>query len=130
MAEGEYVVFVDSDDDILSTFVSTLCTLCKENTSDVIQLDSYIITSNTSEYKEVQLPEGKTEISTYCNFILEQTVNALWDKIYKAEIIKRNQIYFDVNMVMGEDISFTLDVLEHAESVYIKHSAIYKYAKK
>lgn len=69
MAEGEYVVFVDSDDDISSTFVSTLCTLCKENASDIIQLDSYIITSNTSEYKEVQLPEGKTEISTYCNFI-------------------------------------------------------------
>lgn len=112
MAEGEYVVFVDSDDDISSTFVSTLCTLCKENASDIIQLDSYIITSNTSEYKEVQLPEGKTEISTYCNFILEQTVNALWDKIYKAEIIKYNQIYFDVNMVMGEDISFTLDVLK------------------
>lgn len=129
MAEGEYVVFVDSDDDISSAFVSTLCTLCKENASDIIQLDSYIITSNTSEYKEVQLPEGKTEISTYCNFILEQTVNALWDKIYKAEIIKYNQIYFDVNMVMGEDISFTLDVLKHAQSVYVKHSAIYKYEK-
>lgn len=129
MSEGEYIAFVDSDDDISSTFVSTLCALCKENASDIIQLDSYIITSNTSEYKSVQLPEGKIEISTYCNFVLEQTVNALWDKIYKAEIIKRNQIYFDINMVMGEDISFTLDVLEHAESVYIKHSAIYKYGK-
>lgn len=86
MAEGEYVVFVDSDDDISSTFVSTLCTLCKENASDIIQLDSYIITSNTSEYKEVQLPEGKTEISTYCNFILEQTVNALWVKYIKQRL--------------------------------------------
>ena len=129
MSEGEYIAFVDSDDDISNTFVSTLCTLCKENASDIIQLDSYIITSNTSEYKKVELPEGKIKISTYCNFILEQTVNALWDKIYKAEIIKHNQIYFDVNMVMGEDISFTLEVLEHAESVYIKHSAIYKYGK-
>ena len=68
MAEGEYVVFVDSDDDILSTFVSTLCTLCKENTSDIIQLDSYIITSNTSEYKEVQLPEDMEKCCSPSNY--------------------------------------------------------------
>lgn len=129
MAEGEYIAFIDSDDDISNTFVSTLYALCKENVADIIQLDSYIITSNTKEYKRVQLPEGVIEISAYCNFILEQTVNTLWDKIYKTEIIKNNQIYFDVNMVMGEDISFTLDVLEHAKTVYIKHSAIYKYKK-
>lgn len=129
LSNGEYIVFVDSDDDITDDFVSTLCSLCKEKSTDIIQLDSYIITSNNTDYKEVQLPEGKVEITSYCSFVLEQTVNALWDKIYKAEIIKRNQIYFDVNMVMGEDISFTLDVLKHAESVYIKHSAIYKYGK-
>lgn len=129
MAEGEYIVFVDSDDDISNTFVSTLCTLCNENAADIIQLDSYIITSNTSEYRRVQLPDGKINISTYCNYILEQKINTLWDKIYKTEIIKNNQIYFDINMVMGEDLSFTLDVLERAESVYVMHSAIYKYKR-
>lgn len=129
MAEGKYIVFVDSDDDISSAFISTLCTLCVENVADIMQLDSYIITSNGSEYRKVQLPDGNINISKYCDFILEQKANTLWDKIYKTEIVKNNQIYFDVNMVMGEDLAFTLDVLEHVESVYVKHNAVYKYKK-
>ncbi len=129
LSNGEYIVFVDSDDDITDDFISTLCTLCKEKSTDIIQLDSYIVTSNNTDYKEVQLPEGKVEITSYCSFVLKQTVNALWDKIFKTEIIKSNQIYFDTNMVMGEDISFTLEVLKNAQSVYVNHVAIYKYGK-
>lgn len=129
MAEGEYIVFVDSDDNISSTFVETICTLCDETASDIIQLDSYVVTSKRNEYKEVRLPEGKVEISVYCNFILEQTVNPVWDKIYKTKIIRNNEIYFDVHMVMGEDICFTLDALKYAQSVYMKHSAVYEYKK-
>ncbi len=72
------------------------------------------------------LEEGAYDADEYCKFVLKQTTNPPWNKIYKDEIIKKN-ICFDVNMVMGEDISFTLEFLTYVSSVYVCNCAIYKY---
>lgn len=129
IAEGEYIVFIDSDDDISNDFVKTIYKLCKKTMADIIQLDSYIVMPEKKEYKRVMLEEGEIEISKYCEFVLGQTVNALWDKVYKSKTIQDNNIYFDVDMVMGEDISFTLDVLKYSKFIYVDHSAVYEYKK-
>ncbi|WP_270424956.1 glycosyltransferase family 2 protein [Anaerostipes hadrus] len=129
LAEGRYIVFVDSDDDISDGYVKTIYEICENIDADIIQLDSYTINKGAEEYNKFELAEGGNDICEYCKLVLKQITNPPWNKIYKAEIIQNNNIAFDTGMVMGEDISFTLDFLKYAQSVYVCHCAIYKYIK-
>ena len=129
LAEGRYIVFVDSDDDISDEYVKTIYEICENIDSDIIQLDSYTINKGAEEYNKFELSEGENDICEYCKLVLKQITNPPWNKIYKAEIIQNNNVAFDTEMVMGEDISFTLEFLKYAQSVYVCHCAIYKYIK-
>lgn len=127
LAKGRYIVFIDSDDDIADDYIKTVCDLCDDTNADIIQLDSYMVKNGYEQYINLGLEEGAYDADEYCKFVLKQTTNPPWNKIYKDEIIKKNKICFDVNMVMGEDISFTLEFLRYVSSVYVCNCAIYKY---
>lgn len=127
LAKGRYIVFIDSDDDIADDYIKTVCDLCDDTNADIIQLDSYMVKNGYEQYIAVGLEEGVHDVDHYCKFVLKQTTNPPWNKIYKNDIIKKNKIYFDVNMVMGEDISFTLEFLKYINSAYACNCAIYKY---
>lgn len=127
LAKGRYIVFIDSDDDITNDYIKTVCDLCDNTNADIIQLDSYIVKNGNEKYVAVGLEEGVHDVDHYCKFVLKQTTNPPWNKIYKNDIIKKNKVYFDVNMVMGEDISFILEFLKYINSAYVCNCAIYKY---
>lgn len=127
-SHGKFICFLDSDDDIATTYVEEICALCKASEADVIQLDAYQGTQKSGYvYMKTALPEGLVEKETYSTYVLAQKTNAPWNKIYRASIIRENSIAFDTQMTIGEDISFVLLVLAHAKLIAVHHRALYYY---
>ena len=51
----------------------------------------------------------------------------VWAKLFKAEIIKDNNIRFNSELSVAEDSDFTLRYLQHCESVCLSDKIIYNY---
>lgn len=52
----------------------------------------------------------------------------LWNKIYKKEIIKENNIKFDFNIWKGEDYKFNIDYFRYVSKIIISNENLYNYS--
>ena len=126
-AQGEYIAFIDSDDDISENYIQCVTELLKAHKGvDLVQLGAYYCEKGKNIFvHKIGQAEGYLDIKEYSDFILSQNSNPPWDKLYRAEIIKNNNVKFKTNMIMGEDVSFTLDFLKHTQVIFISKKAVY-----
>lgn len=92
LAKGEYITFIDSDDDIAEDYISTILQDIKD------KHDGYFY-----DYK-VLLPEN-------CDEPVEKGHRReVWGKVYKHSVLKDNNLWFDEDIftpgVLGEDSDF------------------------
>ena len=127
-ARGKYIVFVDSDDSITDDYVSALTQICETNNSDLIQLN-WLQGSSEEGYKPAytDLVDCSPSVKEYCCELLQQKFNPPWNKVYKRSLSDRYGIIFNTNMVMGEDLEFTIKYVNNIQSVSINSRYLYKY---
>ena len=106
-AKGDYIAFIDSDD--LIFFAEYECALMK-----LIKEDSdFLIPS-----KNMKLTE-----------LIEKEVINSPIKIYKAQLLKENEILFDKEISIGEDLLFNLNCYNNSISISFYDNEIYNYRK-
>lgn len=134
-AVGEYIIFVDSDDEISKGFFDDVA--IKAENVDLyicgareIQKEFGKITNQTEHRLKI---EGMTTVkwlfSNVGASIPVCLVRTPWAKAYRTQIIKKNNVRFDKNFSLGEDILFNLSYCEHIEKVYVDINVYYMYYK-
>lgn len=127
-SKGKYIYFVDSDD--------TICSEAIENSPmtkgyDVIFFDMNIVTNKETCYKEEitnQSKDGKVSFLTIISeFIENEKFYSPCSKLYLKDFITKNNIFFDINMIHGEDAIFNLNILEKKPNCYYVKKASYNY---
>lgn len=128
LARGEYITFVDSDDYVSPDYVGTI--IQKINT----QKDIYFFGSNKIEGNKktkcrewIYRTKDRFNIERIYDVVLSGKSNEPWDKVFKKRIIDENNIKFNVNVGLGEDIIFTLDYLKYVKSCELIKKDIYNY---
>lgn len=113
LAKGEYVIFVDSDDVIISDNLNHL----KNINSDLVFATDKKIDDNLSK-KQLLLSLFNDK---YFNF------RSVWSKIYKKSVIIVNKIYFNTKLINGEDFIFNLYFYNKCRDYSIFNKSIYDY---
>ena len=126
VSTGTIILFLDSDDlleyDAIQTIVNNidnndmLCYGYKEiykNNYNNILLKENNLTNKDLFLKRVYLTK---EIGGY-----------LWNKIFRADIIKNNKILFDTNLHFCEDLVFVVEYLKYCKSVHYLNKTLYIY---
>lgn len=54
-------------------------------------------------------------------------IHQCWNKIYKTKLIVENNILFELNLDMGEDLKFNMNYLKYVEKVFFSCNILYKY---
>ncbi|MBP3890899.1 MAG: glycosyltransferase [Solobacterium sp.] len=129
-AKGNYISFVDSDDEITPLFLEKLVSMMENKKLDWAICNSKLVYHNMPVYynpmpsfDEKQIFEG-TKIAEIQDAIFfrgdevhrKNMPNAVLC-LYKADIIKNNQIYFNESIAYGEDLLFN-----HTYSNYIERA--------
>lgn len=134
-ATGEFIMFVDPDDWCLPTYVENLLELQQEGNYDIVTTsETTIYFSKSGKIKKILPPHfkegsykgGQQLHEKYLSFFLNGYIHAPHCKIYKADIIKNNNIRFP-NVRRSQDIIFNYRYYDHAQSILISNYSGYMY---
>lgn len=124
---GRYIGFVDADDEITKEFENVIDVL-KSKEYEIVSFKHSIKTSQTLKNESRYLFEsGRNSKAVLYNNYLSGHSNCVWNNIYRADIIKENNIQFPEDMSMGEDSVFNAQYLRHCNEVFFIDKVGYIY---
>ena len=124
-AKGEYLLFCDSDDE----YIEDIFSLLDKEESDVILFGAEIVNCNKKYhlndiiFNDCRYSEGINRLF----FKKEGIWPYVWHGAYKRKMIIQNDICFDKNISLGEDLCFQLAVFLVAKTVAFNSNMGYKY---
>ena len=136
LCNGEYIFFVDSDDEIDCSCLSKILTILKESSPEILLFDAKTIDEESNDikhnYKFVhdgcitkKCVSGRKIISSQLNNI-DDFITTVWLGIYKKEYLIANNLYFEKGLI-HEDELWTPKTLLMANKVYYVNEEFYKY---
>ena len=100
LAQGDYVQFVDSDDYIEPDFTEHLVTAAEAHHADLVISPYWMV-----------IPANSTLMDMPASFFY----SVLWNKLYRRDILVRNNLQFTSEVRWAEDMVFNLDYLLYAK---------------
>lgn len=126
-ANGEWVAFVDSDDNVAETYLAELAD-CVSDDVDLVVSGVYLINDKLAYFP----PTRKLAIETDLAFLDEQLCSTYlrtpWAKMFRCGIIQAESIRFNTKMRISEDTEFILNYLPYVHGIQFvsAHSYYYK----
>ncbi|MGM0216057.1 glycosyltransferase family 2 protein [Enterococcus sp. AZ109] len=130
---GDYLLFMDSDDQLDKEAVEKLVEVCciDRQAPDVVIFGFYLYEkSQYIESKVVPAFTGSREdflkdsfYDCYKKFLM----NAPWNKLIRRELLIEQQIRFDEELRIVEDLLFSLKLVEKVQRVVVLDQAFYHY---
>ena len=126
VALGEYLIFLDADDIFSSTFVESMIKNAFESGADIVICGSEGLDERTGKrYKlsgaldNSKIPYGGCfSVKSIPQYIFQLTAGWAWDKCYRADFIKANNVFFQ-DIANSEDNLFTDIAYVEAECISV-----------
>ena len=133
LCKGKYIMFVDSDDQLLPGACNYAINAIESSHSDVALLGKYHQYTEKNTFRKILDKKEKQELmfsvlaftSIYEKYGV--VVDSPWAKIFKSSIIKEHNIKFPTNLSRSEDAFFCLYYYEYATTIYVDNYPVYKY---
>ncbi len=131
VADGEFVLFVDSDDWVEKDYLEHLMRDADSKSFDMMIFGLTRVYQNGSK-KRVEMPDWSEE-QFYSQYMYLQDVLSVGitgfvcNKLIRQSFINLYTIRFDPNVRMAEDVNFYLDVLQHNPRVVTSRECGYYY---
>ncbi len=133
-AEGKYVIFLDADDLAENEFVEKLVRAAEKDPEIDISCCSYSLLYQDGRTKPRKLPSepGKQTLPGREALIslLEEKLE-VWSgsALYRRNILLANDVLYDENMTMGQDIDFRWRAFFHARKVSLVPDLLVHYVQ-
>lgn len=119
---GEYICFIDSDDLVDRNQLEYVKKILEKNDIDIIVYSYRIIFENGKKYfreTEAEFQEGTVSKDAYMQkWFDSSTLNPLWRKIIRKELLKYVPENFRKRIYVGGDFFISLPVVCNAKSFY------------
>lgn len=128
-ANGEAIIFVDSDDSLIEGRLSVIMNLFFNENLDVLIANAIKVTGDTQDLmrKDIITNDIVSGIDFLFNAQSRNEYNpAVWMNVYKTDFIKNNNLYFKKG-ILHEDEEWFPRVLLKAKKVKITSIAFYWY---
>ncbi|MCM2138013.1 glycosyltransferase family 2 protein [Vagococcus fluvialis] len=127
---SKYVMFVDSDDLVYPDFIGKMLNEIENNSCQLVTcgINKTFKQKNHLLYMDNLKIDGQKNIARKIDEMQKtQIFNYVWNKIYHVEIIRKNDVFFDDKMSMGEDFLFNLEYINKINSMKIISDVLYSY---
>ncbi len=125
---GEYIQFIDVDDTVENNMLELTYNKSKKLDLDICIFNHKEIINNksySSKYKYKNNLINQEKLIKY--FLIDKISPSACDKLFKKEFLVKNNIKFDANLKMCEDILFALNSFIKSKRVYTMNKYFYNY---
>ena len=137
-AQGDYLVFLDSDDMLVPNALETLANKLDETNADIILYHYYSCASDNCTYIKVdkRLPfkdndvfAGDSKAKLYDAFIQDNSLNMMWMKCIRRELVQSDPLDYGQFRLLNvcEDLLQSLWPMTEAKKVVYISSPLYVY---
>ena len=129
ISQGDYVCFVDSDDFVSELYVEKLLENSLRTGADVCACNFYYIDEFNKKWIKAEKQEKiyKSDEAIKDIFTVKQNTEVMvWNKIYKKELLDKNDIKFPVGKI-HEDNFTTYKIYDKANYVSLINDKLYYY---
>ena len=124
-ASGKFIIFVDSDDWVEANYLTNLYQAAEKNNADITTCN---LIKNYSNKKINTIHNLYSDTNTNIkNLISTKLPGYLHCKLLKRSVIAENNITFDNELIISEDMLFILKLLFHTKSYCNTNLPLYNY---
>lgn len=124
IAKGDYVTFVDGDDWVDEDYISYLLQVAKGQHCEMgINLSFHRV--NKNQNKDINTEYSASAEECILGIYSGKIDVAVWNKIYKRELLERNNIIFNPEIWYGEGMLFNIEVLQLVDYVGVGDKRVY-----
>ena len=135
-AIGEYVAFIDNDDEYLEDLLDSAYRNAKENSCKVVKYGYRVVEDWHSNIQEGRVrtfrKSGKFDLNRSFEakqfYMLKEDgfFNMIWNGLYENKFLKSSKLLFDEEVVKGyEDWIFNYQLLDMCENIYVMSDVKY-----
>lgn len=132
-AEGEYLMFTDSDDTLFPETLSTLYGKALETKAELVVCGFTYYVEQDGRHVD-NLPEkafcGGGETYLEEGFLADfkrELFNPPWNKLIRRELLLENEIRFGEEYAICEDMAFSMQILERCRGICVLPESLYCY---
>lgn len=133
LARGEYLQFLDSDDWITPDATGLLVRMATEHDCEMVIADFYRVIGERLSPKGKIREDGILSREDFAMEMMENPADfyygVLWNKLYRRDIIEKNNLCMDKDISWCEDFIFNMEYIRHVKQVYALHVPMYYYVK-
>lgn len=134
-ARGDYIQFYDSDDGIANDSLSVVSRAIQKASSDLVVSGWRIDINKDGQvvegYKTISPDEKIINSNMQAEILRSLGTNGvlynLWNKLFRADIIRDNSLRFREDLMLGEDLVFSLKYFSLIEKIDIIPDITYHY---
>ena len=125
-ATGEYVYFLDSDDDITEDCIESLVSPLTEKKYDFVVGDYSVV--GDGKYSPLSLSTGavETQEEVLRTYAAGEWYVMAWNKLCRRDFLIDNNLFFREGLI-HEDVLWTFQVACKAQSLYVCNDVTYNY---
>ena len=135
LSKGQFILFVDGDDFVSYDYVETLVRSIKVYNVDLVCTDYYTVENNEIDYgfsnKKTEILDNTEVLDNIAAINLlhndKYFRGYLWNKIFVKQIIIANNLTFNTEIKIWEDMLFCLEYLLCIKNVAYVRKCIYYY---
>lgn len=122
VVSGEWVTFVDGDDWVEPDYVSYLLETAAGRNCDIVVGRRFFSADDSESYdNEYEITSLDAQKKIYNGDIFV----AVWNKMYKTELLRKHDIQFNEDIWYGEGMLFNIQCLQCVDKVAIGEKSVY-----
>lgn len=127
-AHTDYITFLDADDYVEQNYLETLIMPFYDRKIQ-LSICGYIKENEKTLYKCHYLKTGYVNVeSLYEQILINNDIEGYAvNKLYNLNLIKKNSIFFDSKVKIGEDLLFNIRYLAFVKNIFICELPVYHY---
>lgn len=135
-AQGEYIIFVDSDDYISTDLLKEVTNVLKKDNYDIVIYNFYRFIDKSNKFETIKISyedgtifDDKNKYELYNEFIINHIFTNMWIKAIRKEIIDIETDYERWNTSKCEDVVQTFPLFDKAKRIIFIDKKLYYYRK-
>lgn len=135
IAKASYIAFVDADDSMDRTMYKKLYEEMKYNNAELVICNFLKVWEDnnlkTIKSRDVLLNKSLLKGNILTKFLTrhDESLVVAWNKLYKLDVIKNNNIMF-LNKAFFEDVGFMVRYLNNVKKICYVNEPLYRYSQR